>query len=353
MVIGGLGTALPGRRYSQKECWEVLKASPNYANMSSPTRALMRRLLSGRNGIESRHLAVEPLAEIFDLTPDAMQRRFERHAPPLAARAAKDALAEAGIEPAALDAVIVSTCTGYLCPGISTYVVERLGLRQDVFALDLVGSGCGAALPNLHMAQCLLGSGDCERVLSICVEICSAAFYLDDDPGVLVSACLFGDGAAAAVLSLEPPGNGNRCVEWCACGSEIDPRHRDLLRFEHRGGMLRNVLTTPVPDLAAQSAERVLDRVLSETALSRQHIGTWIWHAAGRDVLAALRERLKLGEEDTRWSAGVLRECGNLSSASVLFALRDALAGDAAPGWWWMSAFGAGFSCHGALLRVR
>ena len=353
MVVGGLGIAAPARRYTQQECREALKGAPAYAQLSSSSKALLHKLLSGRNGIHSRHLSIEPLSDVAEFNPDALQQRYERHAPPLAARAAKQALAEAGIDAAAIDAVIVSTCTGYLCPGISTYVIDQLGLRPDVFALDLVGGGCGAALPNLRMAQSLIGAGDCERVLSICVEICSAAFYLDDDPGVLISASLFGDGAAAAVLSPWSPENGNRSVEWCAYGSEIDPGHRELLRFQHCGGMLRNVLTPPVPKLAAQFAETVLDRVLAETSLSRRHISTWIWHAGGRDVLAALRERLHLEPEDTRWSAGVLEEYGNLSSPSVLFALRDALAGDATPGWWWLSSFGAGFSCHGALLRVR
>lgn len=353
MVINGLGTANPARRYLQQECRDALKLTPAYKQLDSSSKALLQKLLSGRNGIHSRYLAIEPLAEVADFNPDALQRRFERHAPPLAARAGERALADAGVNVSGIDAVIVSTCTGYLCPGLSSYVIEFLGLRSNVHGLDLVGSGCGAALPNLRTAHALLTAGDCERVLSVCVEVCSAAFYLDNDPGVLVSATLFGDGAAAAVVSLEPPENGARCVEWCAYGSETEPRHRDLLRFEHRNGMLRNVLTPPVPLLAAEFAETVLERVLHETALSRQHISAWIWHAGGRDVLAALRARLGLDAEATRWSARVLSEYGNLSSPSVLFALRDALAGGALPGWWWLSAFGAGFSCYGALLRVR
>src|SRR5213075_2477850 len=105
------------------------------------------------------------------------------------------------------DALIVSTCTGYLCPGLSSNVTQRLGLRSNVLALDLVGQGCGAALPNLRTAEALLESGRCERVLSICVEVCSAAFFLDNDPGVLISACLFGDGARAAILSDTPQRN--------------------------------------------------------------------------------------------------------------------------------------------------
>ncbi len=104
----------------------------------------------------------------------------------------------------AIDAVVVSTCTGYLCPGLSGYVVEALDLRADIQAFDLVGQGCAAAVPNLSLGRALLESGASEHVLSVCVEVSSAAMYLDDDPGVIVSACLFGDGAGAAVLSRRP-----------------------------------------------------------------------------------------------------------------------------------------------------
>jgi predicted naringenin-chalcone synthase len=99
-------------------------------------------------------------------------------------------LKDAKCKPGEIDAVLISTCTGYLCPGLTSYVSERLGLRPDVFPLDLVGQGCGAALPNLRAAEAILAAGRAQKVLSICVEVCSAAFYLDDDPGVLISACL-------------------------------------------------------------------------------------------------------------------------------------------------------------------
>ena len=75
-------------------------------------------------------------------------------------------------------------------------------------------------------------------------------------------------------------------------------------------------------------------------------------HAGGRDVLQALRERIGLSVDDLRYSAAILDEYGNMSSAFVYFVLKDALEDNAPPGWWWMSAFGAGFTCHGALLEV-
>jgi alkylresorcinol/alkylpyrone synthase len=199
-------------------------------------------------------------------------------------------LRQAGLQPQDIDAVIISTCTGYLCPGLTSYVSERLGLRPDVLALDLVGQGCGAALPNLRTAEALLSAHRCERVLSVCVEVCSAAFYLDNDPGVLISACLFGDGAGAAVLTVGA-NSGVRRIEWKAVGSLHDPAARDALRFEQKNGLLRNILTPQVPRLAAQHAESVLDDVLNSRGVARREINAWIWHAGGRKVLAALEQR--------------------------------------------------------------
>jgi alkylresorcinol/alkylpyrone synthase len=197
----------------------------------------------------------------------------------------------------------------------------------------------------------LLESRQCRNVVSVCVELSSAAMYLDDDPGVLISACLFGDGAGAAVLGATPP-RDKRPVECGAIGSLLNPAEREALRFEQRGGMLRNVLTRPVPRLAAEHAEQVLDRMLGEADLERADIAQWVWHAGGRDVLLAIKNRFGLSEEQLEHSSAVLREFGNLSSAFVYFVLEAALAARPRPGWWWMSSFGAGFSCHGALLKV-
>jgi alkylresorcinol/alkylpyrone synthase len=351
MVIVGLGTAAPPQRYAQRECWEKVQGIRQFQELTPRARAILKKVLTSDNGIVTRHLALEELSDAFSLSPDALHARFLQHAPALAAEAAHHALADAGNQPVEMDAVVISTCTGYLCPGLTSYVAQRLGLRPDVLALDLVGQGCGAAVPNLRVAEALLRAGSCQRVLSICVEVCSAAFYLDNDPGVLVSACLFGDGAGATVLANTP--NGRRRLEWKASGSLLEPNNRDLLRFEQHGGMLRNILKPQVPALAAGCAERVLAEVLARTGTQREQIHGWVLHPGGRDVLLALRERLGLTGKDVRWSAGVLAEFGNLSSPSVFFVLQAALADSAPNGRWWLSSFGAGFSCHGALLEVE
>ncbi|MGH8322530.1 MAG: stilbene synthase, partial [Steroidobacteraceae bacterium] len=99
-------------------------------------------VLQRDNGIESRRLALESLDDAFRIDPNTLSQRFLQHAPRLAAQAAARALADAGLAVRDVDAIVVSTCTGYLCPGLSGYVVERLGLRGDVQAFDLVGQGC-------------------------------------------------------------------------------------------------------------------------------------------------------------------------------------------------------------------
>ena len=351
MYIRGLGTATPAPRYTKAECLEAFQRSDWFARLDTRSHLIARTVLQRDNGIEARRLALDSLAEVFTIDPDTLDRRFLAHAPVLAAEAGARALARAGVSAVEIGAVVVSTCTGYLCPGLSGYVVERLGLRADVQAYDLVGQGCAAALPNLQLGRSLLASGAAEHVLSVCVEVSSAAMYLDNDPGVLISACLFGDGAGAAVLSREPGREGRR-IEWKDSASLIEPRQRKALMFEQREGMLRNLLTREVPALAAEYAQRVLETVLVRAKLNSADIAAWIMHAGGRDVLLALEKRFELDRAAFRYSAAMLREYGNLSSAFVYFVLEAALADPAPDGWWWLSSFGAGFSCHGALLRV-
>ena len=351
MFIIGLGTAAPEHCYSQAQCWEALQGSAQFANLNPRSRAILRKVLTGNNGIATRHLALENLQDAFVLTPDALHARFIQTAPALATHAAQRALADAKTRSDEIDAILVSTCTGYLCPGLTSYVSERLGLRADVLTLDLVGQGCGAALPNLRTAEALILAGRCQRVLSVCVEVCSAAFYLDDDIGVLISACLFGDGAGAAVLSASP--QAGRRVRWKSSRSLLRPADRDQLRFEQKGGMLRNILMPEVPALAAEHVQRLFEETLATNHVRRPEIAGWILHPGGRDVLLALRDRLNLSADDVRWSEAVLREYGNVSSPSVYFVLQSALSDSVPGGLWWMSSFGAGFSCHGALLEVE
>ncbi len=352
MYICGIGTSTPVHRYTKAQCLAAFQQSSWFARLDARAHLVARTVLQRDNGIDSRYLSVDTLDEVFAIDPNTLSARFRKHAPELAIQAGEKALASAGLDAAKIDAVVVSTCTGYLCPGLSGYVLQGLGLRPDVRTFDLVGQGCAAALPNLQLGHALLASDTCEHVLSICVEVSSAAMYLDNDAGVIISACLFGDGAGAAVLSRRAAATGRR-VQWMSSASLTDPSHRKALMFEQRDGMLRNILTREVPGLAARHALQVLGTVLDRTGTDPSAVNNWIMHAGGRDVLLAIERAFKLTQADLRYSAATLREYGNLSSAFVYFVLQAALADAAPSGYWWLSSFGAGFSCHGALLEVQ
>jgi predicted naringenin-chalcone synthase len=347
MFIQGVGTATPAFRYSQRDCWEAYCRSPFPDRLSGRSHAILRKVLTGDCGIGHRCFVMSNLEEAYSIDPNTLHRRFAENAPALAAAAAGRALENAGVSIREIDALLISTCTGYLCPGLTSYVGERLGLNSRAYLADLVGHGCGAALPNLQLGSALLASGQARNVLSICVEICSAAFYLDNDPGVLISNCLFGDAAAAVVLSREASRRQRR-VEWSAFGTVLNPRDRELLRFESRDGMLRNVLDKSVPVLVVE----LVREVMRDLKVENGGVDEWIIHSGGRDVLVALESGLRIPPGKLAWSSSVLREFGNVSSPSVLFAFEKALLGGGKPGTWFLSAFGAGISCHGALLEV-
>jgi alkylresorcinol/alkylpyrone synthase len=351
MFITGIGTAAPAQVYPQLASWRAALEWEHFSRLKPRSRAIIKKVLCGDNGIDTRHLALKSLAEVFEQTPDVLHARFAQNAPLLAAEAARRAIKDADCRVEDIDAVIISTCTGYLCPGLTSYVGEILGLRQNVFALDLVGQGCGAALPNLRTGEAILAAGRAKKVLSICVEVCSAAFFIDDDPGVLISACLFGDGAGAAVLSTKPL-PGRRSIRWKFTDSRLVAAERETLRFGHQNGMLRNILLPHVPQVAGGIAEKLFSESLKAAGVKREEITGWVLHTGGRDVILALRDRLGLSADDVRHSSSVLREFGNISSPTVYFVLERALRDTVPDGLWWMSAFGAGFSCHGALLEV-
>jgi predicted naringenin-chalcone synthase len=245
--------------------------------------------------------------------------------------------------------LVVNTCTGYLCPGISTYLIEKLGLARGVSVYDLVGSGCGGAIPNLEVSEALLGRKDRGVVVSVSVEICSATFQMEDDLSLLLSNALFGDGAAAAVLWTKPQG-----YELVASSSRYAPEKREFIRYVHKNGQLLNQLSIKLPEMVRKAAAEVVADVLAPRSLTPRDIKHWALHSGGEKIINAVQDELGLSEEQVRATRSVLSEYGNMSSPTVWFVLRELEKRGVAPGEWCiMVAFGAGFSAHAFLLRKR
>lgn len=339
MHLHALATATPPTVLSQAQCHELLAASDVRTRLNRRSLLTLQAVLRGDSGIATRHFASTPVERVFDLGPDELNETFRREAPALGGRALTSALAQAGLRADQLDALIVCTCTGYLCPGITSYIAEQLGLRDNAYLQDLVGLGCGAAIPALRAVEAVLAAQPRATVACVAVEICSAAFYLDDDPGVLISACLFSDGAAATLWKNTPGPAGLRAHGF---NTLHVPAERDKLRFEMRDGKLRNRLDATVPSLAAAAVGRLVRSEPADLAPVHRIIA----HPGGRDVLDALEAALPGHTLDA--SRRVLRDHGNMSSPSVLFALEEALRENRPETGrdWWLVSFGAGFSAH-------
>lgn len=343
MYLQALATAVPDCVLTQRQCWEIAQASPAVRRLSRRSRLILQSILTGESGIATRHFALGDLNHVFELGADDLSAAFRHEAPRLASAALTAALDRAGLSPPQLDALLVCTCTGYLCPGVSSYVAERLGLRRDALLHDLVGLGCGAAIPTLQAASHLLAAQPDALVACVAVEVCSAAFFLDDDHGVLVSACLFSDGAAATLWRSRPgPPDALRCHGFY---SRHWPEKRDLLRFETRQGRLRNLLHRTVPEEAADAVAELF------AATNGAPPGAVLVHPGGRDVLDAVEAKLPgYSLADSRL---VLRAHGNMSSPSVLFVLEEHLRTHPSPtGDLWLASFGAGFSAHACRLSA-
>jgi alkylresorcinol/alkylpyrone synthase len=320
----------------------MVEQSPHRHTLSKRSRLILKSVLTRERGVKTRHFAIPNVEQVFDLTPDELNAAYRSAAPKLARKALESALAEAGIQPAELDALLVCTCTGYLCPGLTSYIAEAMGIRSNAYLQDLVGLGCGAAIPTLRSASHFLAAVPGATVACIAVEICSAAFYLDDDPGVLISACLFADGAAATVWRSQP---GKESMPRCFGFQTLHlPAERDKLRFETRSGKLRNLLHQSVPTLAADAVKRLwMERGPSP-------VSRIVAHAGGGDVLNALTALFP--DYSLAPTGRVMRDFGNMSSPSVLFALEETLK-EAVPGPegdFWLVSFGAGFSAHSCRL---
>lgn len=337
MYLHALATAVPAATFTQRQCWDLVQASPVRTRLHRRSQLILRTVLRGDHGIATRHFAVPEIAGVFDRSADELNHAFRTEGPGLAARALTAALGQAGAKAAELDALLICTCTGYICPGLTSYVAELLGLRPNAFLQDLVGLGCGAAIPTLRAANAILAAQPGATVACIALEICSAAFYLDDDPGVIISACLFSDGAAATIWRATPGPTGLRCFDF---NTVHQPENRDKLRFEQRDGKLRNLLDRTVPELAAGAVAH-LWRERGPRPVARV-----VAHPGGRDVLDALEP--VLAPHSLAASRTVLRDFGNMSSPSVLFALAESLrtAPPGAGGDFWLVSFGAGFSAH-------
>ena len=172
-ILKGLGTATPPLYATQEEAYEFFT---EHFSMEPAEQNLYRRiLLDGK--IKGRYLGMDAKTDALETDPDRLLARFLKFGRTTAVAAAHRALAEADVKTAEITGMIVNTCTGYLCPGLSSYVAADLGLSPSIRFQDLMGMGCGAAIANIEAAVGILTRSGEGPVLSLAVEICTATIY--------------------------------------------------------------------------------------------------------------------------------------------------------------------------------
>jgi predicted naringenin-chalcone synthase len=342
--VASVACVVPPFSADQKFAAQLMKKL--YATKLTQRSMGLIRATFAHPSIRKRHFALDDPALVADESPDQRIARFTEKAVELSAQAVSKALEQAGVRVQDVTSLVVNTCTGYICPGISTYLIERLGLSRSTRVYDLVGSGCGGAIPNLQLAESLVKSQG-GVVVSVSVEICSSVFQMGNDLSLILSNALFADGAAAAVLWEKPEG-----FELVSTAGRYVPEHREDIRFVHRNGELHNQLSTDLPDKVKVAAAAVVEDLLMSQGLQTGDIRHWAFHTGGEKVINAVRDAVGVSEEKLRATREVLAQYGNMSSPTVWFVLEEIMRGGISAGdLCVMVAYGAGLSAHACLLR--
>ncbi len=334
--IAAVATAVPPHRFTQAE----LLALAGYTDAR-------RQGFFAASDIAGRHLWIDPARFTPDETVDELNARFREGALALAEASARAALARARWSPGDLDFIATTTCTGRITPSLDAHLVARLGCRTEVQRVHVGDTGCASAMVALQQAWNHLQAFPAHRTLVVAVEICSAAYFFDDRLESAVAHAIFADGAAALALGGDGAGPavlGHRTL--------FRSEHLPAMGFEYPGGRPRVVLSKDVRRIGATMMGEMARALMETQGLKRDDIAHWVLHSAGRRVLDRARDLLDLTDAQMAHARAVLREHGNMSSATILFVLERLLRLETpVPGdWGLMIGLGPGFAAEGALL---
>lgn len=298
-----------------------------------------------------RRFCILPVEEL--VKPRSLEKlsdEYRRHAIRLGRRVAEDALARARMKPEEIDLVVTVSCTGFMIPSLDAHLVNDMGLRSNVRRLPITELGCAAGASAVAKAWEFLRAFPGRNVLVVAVELPSLTFQRGNlSQANLISTILFGDGAAAAVLSGRAVG-GPRVLD---AESHLFPDSISAMGFDLKDTGFHIVLSRDVPELIRSRIRDLVRCFLSRSGLEAGGVEAFVLHPGGRKLLHAIEAELGLSNGSTGPSWDVLREYGNLSSASVLFVLHEWLTKRRVSpgGYGLMAAFGPGFTAEQVLLQ--
>lgn len=313
---------------------------------------LQRALASFDRTLVQRRTSVEPVDFVFG--PRGLGQsndRYKHHASDLATQAVAACLEEADVPPRDIDLLISTSCTGIMIPSVDAVIAGRLGMKSSLQRLPITEHGCAGGAVALSLAHDHLTAYPDHRVVVVSVELPSLTFQPGDrSASNVISAALFGDGAAAVLLGTAPQ-PGHPRIRSSASHQFADSL--DWMGFDLRDSGLHIVLSPRIPRKVREEAPPLIREFLAAQGLRVDQIQHFLFHPGGRKIVEAFEETLELSAGALTISRRVLTEHGNLSSATVLFILREYLQhGIGAPGdRGLMVAFGPGFSAQLLLLE--
>jgi predicted naringenin-chalcone synthase len=347
--LRSIATALPEERLGRAD-WSAI------ADRITPPevdRAVLARL-ADRSGIDERGCAAAGAGAAFYPDPGAASppgtalrmALWSRTARVLALRAASEALSRAAIDPSRITHVITASCTGFESPGLDAHLIEELRLSRACRRLNVGFMGCHAAVNALSVAAAFVRADPAARVLVVCAEISSAHLHYGARLDRLIANTLFADGVAAAVVAADGPGDALRFVRSDSVLMEGSVAEMAWEVGDHGFEM---TLGAAVPDLLRSGVGPWVRGILAEEAIDPMAVGGWAIHPGGPRVIDAVLESLALEPRHGESSRAILRDFGNMSSATLLFIMR-AMRERGIPRPWVALAFGPGIAGEALLL---
>jgi predicted naringenin-chalcone synthase len=368
VALLGLGTAAPAGRLPQAEAARVATECLDLTGDAARRVEILYR----RTGVASRGSVLlselDGKADASGLgrfyrpgsdpdnalgpTTAARMAHYEAHAPALAETACRAAIVNANassglLQPGALTHLVVVSCTGFFAPGLDYALIQSLGLSPDIQRFCIGFMGCHGGFNGLQLASALAEADPSARVLLCCTELCSLHFQYSLDPGQITANALFGDGAGAAVIGKAK----SKAPRIGAMASRLLGGGKDEMSWIIGDHGFRMHLSARVPGLIRGGLRPWLEPWLLEQGLKLTDIAAWAVHPGGPRILTAVTQALDLHDGALMPSLTVLREHGNMSSATIWFIIeRLRMAGTTGP--CVLLGFGPGLVAEAALVRL-
>ena len=339
-----LATALPPHVVEQSEA--KLRAREAFGGR----KELFDRLsgVFDNAGIARRHIVAPP---DWYMSPHGWHDRnalYLAAAEQLFVDAACAAIDKAGLKPNEIDGVVTVSTTGIATPSLDARCASRVGFRSDIRRVPVFGLGCAGGVNGLSLASRLARADPGSLWLFVTVETCSISIRLDsDDPAAIVATALFGDGAAAAVVT-----SGTHSLAHIGGSAEkLWPDTLRIMGWDVEDPGLSVVFDRAIPPFVEAQLADAVNEMCGELEIARDEIDRFCCHPGGVKVIDAIESALELNQGELNLEREVLRDYGNMSAPTVLFVL-DRLLDRGLPDKVMMTAFGPGFTCAGLLLEA-